>query len=151
VVEQGSRQLTQFDMRLIQRGARLRRSPYFDATQRYGCRAYTVYNHTFLPSYYDDPVSEYWHLIEHVAVWDVGVERQVEISGPDAFTLAQRLTPRDLSTCAVGQGKYVLITADDGGVINDPSCSGLPKIGSGFPWQTATSCCGPGASRSTPA
>jgi len=120
VVEQGSRQLTQFDMRLIQRGARLRRSPYFDATQRYGCRAYTVYNHTFLPSYYDDPVSEYWHLIEHVAVWDVGVERQVEISGPDAFTLAQRLTPRDLSTCAVGQGKYVLITADDGGVINDP-------------------------------
>ena len=88
MVEQGSRQLTQFDMRLIQRGARLRRSPYFDATQRYGCRAYTVYNHTFLPSYYDDPVSEYWHLIEHVAVWDVGVERQVEISGPDAFTLA---------------------------------------------------------------
>ena len=107
-------------MRQIQRGARLRRSPYFDATQRYGCRAYTVYNHTFLPSYYDDPISEYWHLIEHVAIWDVGVERQVELSGPDAFTLAQRLTPRDLSTCAVGQGKYVLITADDGGVINDP-------------------------------
>ena len=120
MVEQGSTQLTQFDMRLVQRGARLRRSPYFDATQRYGCRAYTVYNHTFLPSYYDDPVSEYWHLIEHVAIWDVGVERQVEISGPDAFALAQRLTPRDLSTCAVGQGKYVLITADDGGVINDP-------------------------------
>jgi len=120
VVEQGSRQLKPFDMRLIQRGARLRRSPFFEATRRYGCRAYTVYNHTFLPSYYNDPVSEYWHLIEHVAIWDVGVERQVEISGPDAFTLTQRLTPRDLSRCAVGQGKYVLITADDGGVINDP-------------------------------
>jgi glycine cleavage system aminomethyltransferase T len=112
--------VTPFDMRLIQRGARLRRSPYFEATQRAGCRAYTVYNHTFLPSYYDDPVAEYWHLIEHVAIWDVGVERQVEISGPDAFALAQRLTPRDLSQCAVGQGKYVLITADDGGIINDP-------------------------------
>jgi len=112
--------VTPFDMRLIQRGARLRRSPFFEATQRYGCRAYTVYNHTFLPSYYDDPVTEYWHLIEHVAIWDVGVERQVEISGPDALTLTQRLTPRDLSRCAVGQGKYVLITADDGGVINDP-------------------------------
>ena len=112
--------VTPFDMRLIQRGARLRRSPFFEATQRYGCRAYTVYNHTFLPSYYDDPVTEYWHLIEHVAIWDVGVERQVEISGPDALTLTQRLTPRDLSQCAVGQGKYVLITADDGGVINDP-------------------------------
>jgi glycine cleavage system aminomethyltransferase T len=107
-------------MRLIQRGARLRRSPFFDATRRYGCRAYTVYNHTFLPSYYDDPVKEYWHLIEHVAIWDVGVERQVEISGPDAFALAQRLTPRDLSRCPAGQGKYVLIIADDGGVINDP-------------------------------
>lgn len=112
--------VTPFDMRLIQRGARLRRSPYFDATQRYGCRAYTVYNHTFLPSYYDDPIAEYWHLIEHVAIWDVGVERQVEIRGRDAFTLMQRLTPRDLSQCAVGQGKYVLIVAEDGGVINDP-------------------------------
>src|SRR5438094_1964260 len=107
-------------MRLIQRGARLRRSPFFEATRRHGGRAYTVYNHTFLPSYYYDPVMEYWHLIEHVAIWDVGVERQVEISGPDAFALAQRLTPRDLSRCPVGQGKYVLITADDGGVINDP-------------------------------
>src|SRR5437867_10134912 len=109
-----------YDMALIQRGSRLRRSPFFDKTLEAGCRAYTVYNHTFLPSYYDDPISEYWHLIEHVAIWDVGVERQVELSGPDAFTLAQRLTPRDLSTCAVGQGKYVLITADDVGVINDP-------------------------------
>ena len=107
-------------MRLIQRGARLRRSPYFEATQRYGCKSYTVYNHTFLPSYYDDPVAEYWHLIEHVAIWDVGVERQVEISGPDGLAFAQRLTPRDLSQCAVGQGKYVLITAEDGGIINDP-------------------------------
>jgi len=107
-------------MRLIQRGARLRRSPYFEATQRAGCQAYTVYNHTFLPSHYDDPVAEYWHLIEHAAIWDVGVERQVEIAGPDAARLVQQLTPRDLSNCQVGQGKYVLITAEDGGIINDP-------------------------------
>ena len=109
-----------FDMRLIQRGARLRRSPYFQATQRYGCRAYTVYNHMFLPSYYDDPVTEYWHLLEHVSVWDVSVERQVEITGPDAFRFTNQLTPRDLSRCRVGQGRYVLITAEDGGIINDP-------------------------------
>jgi len=107
-------------MRQIQRGARLRRSPYFEATQRHGCQAYTVYNHTFLPSYYADPVDEYYHLIEHVAIWDVGVERQVEITGPDALRLVQRLTPRDLSRCQVGQGKYVLITTEDGGIINDP-------------------------------
>ncbi len=109
-----------FDMSLIQRGARLRRSPYFEATLRHGCRAYTVYNHTFLPSYYEDPVKEYWHLLEHVAIWDVGVERQVEITGPDATELADLLTPRDLSTCKVGQGKYVTIVAPDGGIINDP-------------------------------
>lgn len=109
-----------FDMRLIQRGARLRRSPYFEATQRYGCRAYTVYNHMFLPSYYDDPVSEYWHLLEHVTLWDVSVERQVEITGPDALRFTNLLTPRDLNHCRVGQGRYVLITAPDGGIINDP-------------------------------
>ena len=109
-----------FDMNLIQQGARLRRSPFFEATQRYGCRAYTVYNHTFLPGHYDDPVAEYWHLINHVAIWDVAVERQVEITGPDAFRFTNLLTPRDLTKCAVGQGKYVLITAEDGGIINDP-------------------------------
>ena len=74
-----------FDMRLIQRGARLRRSPFFDATLRAGCKSYTVYNHTFLPSFYDDPVKEYWHLLNHVALWDVAVERNVEIRGPDGF------------------------------------------------------------------
>ena len=120
-----------FDMRLIQRGARLRRSPYFEATQRYGCRAYTVYNHMFLPSYYDDPVAEYWHLLEHVTLWDVSVERQVEITGPDALRFTQLLTPRDLSRCRVGAGRYALITAEDGGIINDPV---LLRLGENHFW-----------------
>ena len=109
-----------FDMAMIQRGARLRRSPFFDKTWEAGCKAYTVYNHTFLPSYYDDPVKEYWHLLRHVALWDVAVERNVEISGPDGFAFMQLLTPRDLRKCQVGQGKYVLITDADGGILNDP-------------------------------
>lgn len=120
-----------FDMRLIQRGARLRRSPYFEVTQRHGCRAYTVYNHMFLPSYYDDPVSEYWHLLEHVTLWDVSVERQLEITGPDAFRFTNLLTPRDLSRCRVGQGRYVLITAPDGGIVNDPV---LLRLGENHFW-----------------
>lgn len=107
-------------MSLIQRGARLRRSPFFESTLRAGCRSYTVYNHTFLPSYYDDPVNEYWHLLEHVALWDVAVERNVEIRGPDGFEFMQLLTPRNLAECRVGQGKYVLIVDDDGGILNDP-------------------------------
>lgn len=97
-----------------------RRSPFFDATQRYGCEAYDVYNHMLLPAYYDDPVEEYWHLLEHVTLWDVGVERVVEITGPDALAFTDTLTPRDLEQCAVGQGKYAPLTASDGGIVNDP-------------------------------
>jgi glycine cleavage system aminomethyltransferase T len=109
-----------FDMSLVQRGARLRRSPFFDATQRYAPRGFTVYNHTLFPTNYDDFEAEYRHLLEHVTVWDVAVERNVEVTGPDGFRFAQLLTCRDLSKCQVGQGKYVLITAPDGGILNDP-------------------------------
>src|SRR6266508_3233010 len=119
-----------FDMALIQRGARLRRSPFFDKTLEAGCKSYTVYNHTFLPSYYSDPVTEYWHLLKDVALWDVAVERNVEISGPDGFEFMQLLTPRDMSKCRVGQGKYVLITADDGGIVNDPVLLRMPPSSS---------------------
>ena len=99
---------------------RYRKSPFFEATRRAGCKGYGIYNHMYLPDYYDDPVEEYWHLSNHVTLWDVGVERIVEITGPDASTFTNMLTPRDLTRCAVGQGKYVLITAEDGGIINDP-------------------------------
>lgn len=109
-----------FDMSQVQRGARLRRSPFFEATQRYGPKGFTVYNHTLFPTHYDDFEKEYWHLLEHVTLWDVAVERNVEVTGPDGFRFAQLLTCRDLSKCAVGQGKYVLITAPDGGILNDP-------------------------------
>jgi glycine cleavage system aminomethyltransferase T len=122
---------TSFDMSLVQRGARLRRTPFFAATQRYGAEAYTVYNHMLFPICFDDLEAEYWHLINHVTLWDVAVERQVEITGPDAFTFTNMLTPRDLSKCTVGQGKYVLITADDGGVINDPV---LLRLGENHFW-----------------
>jgi glycine cleavage system aminomethyltransferase T len=108
------------DMNLVQRGARLRRSPYFEATQRYACWGYTVYNHMFLPIGYDDLEREYWKLLNDVTVWDVSVERNVEISGPDGARFMSLLTPRDLSKCAVGEGRYVLLTADDGGIVNDP-------------------------------
>src|SRR6185295_17606569 len=91
-----------FDMNLVQRGARLRRTPFFEATQRYGARGYTVYNHTLFPICFAELEEEYWHLINHVTLWDVAVERQVEITGPDAFEFTNRLTPRDLSKCAVG-------------------------------------------------
>ncbi len=97
-----------------------RRSPFFRATLRAGCRAYDVYNHMLLPSEIGDPVEEYWHLLTQVTLWDVGVERIVEITGPDAHRFTNSLTPRDLDRCAVGQGRYVVLTAPDGGIVNDP-------------------------------
>jgi aminomethyltransferase len=109
-----------FDPALIQRGARLKRSPYFEATQKAGCRGYTVYNHMLLPIRYDTFEAEYRRLLADVTLWDVSVERNVEIAGRDAAKLAELLTPRDLSHCKVGEGRYVLITDAAGGIINDP-------------------------------
>lgn len=120
-----------FDMATIQRGARLRRSPFFNSTLKEGCWSYTVYNHMFLPTGYDDLEKEYTKLLNDVTVWDVSVERQVEITGPDGLAFTNLLTPRDLNKCKVGQGKYVVITADDGGIINDPV---LLRLGDNHFW-----------------
>ena len=72
------------------------------------------------PRHYGDPVEEYWHLLNGVTLWDVGVERQIEISGPDAFEFTNLLVARDLNKCAVEQCKYVFLCLPDGGIINDP-------------------------------
>jgi len=74
----------------------------------------------YFPINFDTFENEFDALLNDVTVWDVAVERCLEISGPDGFTFAQLLTPRDLSKCAVGQGKYVLICDSDGGIVNDP-------------------------------
>ena len=97
-----------------------RRSPFFEATLKAGAKCYDIYNHMYLPGFFNDQVEEYWHLLNHVTLWDVSVERVVEITGPDASAFINTLTCRDLTKCAVGQGKYVLITAEDGGIVNDP-------------------------------
>jgi glycine cleavage system aminomethyltransferase T len=97
-----------------------RRTPFFEATLRHGCKAFDIYNHTYLPAYYEDPVKEYWHLLKHVTLWDVGAEHIVEISGPDAAAFTNLLTCRDLTKCAMWQCKYAPLIAEDGGIVNDP-------------------------------
>src|SRR2546425_30686 len=107
-------------MGLVQRGARNRRTPYYEAEQRHGPKGYTVYNHMYFPIRYDTFEAEFQALLNDVTVWDVSVERCLEIGGRDGFTFAQLMTPRDLSKCAVGQAKYVLVVDRDGGIVNDP-------------------------------
>jgi glycine cleavage system aminomethyltransferase T len=97
-----------------------RRSPFFEATRRSGCKAYDIYNKMYLPAEYDDVAVEYRALNEGVTLWDVAVERTVQIAGPDADRLADMLTCRDLTKCAVKQCKYMLVTSPDGGIVNDP-------------------------------
>jgi glycine cleavage system aminomethyltransferase T len=99
---------------------RLRPSPYYDATLAEGATSFTVYNRTLMPTGYGKPEEEYWRLIRGVSQWDVAVERQVQLAGPDAARLAQLLCPRDLSKQAIGQGKYVALCNHDGVLINDP-------------------------------
>lgn len=101
-------------------GTQIRKSPYFDATVRWGAKGFSVYNHMYIPRDFGDPEQNFWNLVNRAVLCDVAVERQVEISGPDAAKFTQMLTPRDLSKCAVGQCKYVLITNAEGGILNDP-------------------------------
>jgi len=100
-------------------GPRVRKSPYFAATLRYGAEAFTVYNHVYMPTTYGKDEQNYWSLINDVTLWDVTCQRQIEISGPDAFDFIQLLTPRDMSKCDVGQCQYMVLTDADGGIIND--------------------------------
>jgi glycine cleavage system aminomethyltransferase T len=100
---------------------RIKRSPYFYASRRHGVQLYSVYNHHYHPRHYGDPVEEYWQLLNGVTLWDVGgAERQIEISGPDAFDFTNLIVARDLHKCQAGQCKYVFNTLPDGGIINDP-------------------------------
>jgi len=101
-------------------GTQIRKSPYFDSTVKWGATGFSVYNHMYIPRDFGSPEQNFWNLIEKSILCDVAVERQVEITGPDAFKFTQLLTPRDLSKLAVGQCKYVLITNSEGGILNDP-------------------------------
>ncbi len=107
-------------MFLFQPNTRIRPSPFFEAAVADGLKTANVYNRMIMPTSFGDPEAEYWRLINGVSQWDVGVERQVELLGPDAGRLAQILAPRDLSGCKVGQGKYVTLCNHRGTIFNDP-------------------------------
>ena len=101
-------------------GTQIRKSPFFDSTVKWGATGFSVYNHMYIPRDFGNPEQNFWNLINDAILCDVAVERQVEITGPDAYKFVQLLTPRDLSKVAIGQCKYVLITNHDGGILNDP-------------------------------
>ncbi len=111
---------TRQDFSSLSFGTQVRKSPYTDAALRWGATGLSVYNHMYIPRDFGDQTQNFWNLVNEAILCDVAVERQVEITGPDAARFTQLLCPRDLSTCEVGQCKYVILVDDQGGVINDP-------------------------------
>jgi len=101
-------------------GTQIRKSPFFDATIRWGAKGFSTYNHMYIPRDFGDPEENFWNLINDAILCDVAVERQVQIKGADASKLVQMMTPRDLSQMSVGQCKYVILTNQYGGILNDP-------------------------------
>ena len=101
-------------------GTQIRKSPFFDATVKWGAKDFSVYNHMYIPRDFGDPEQNFWNLINDAILCDVAVERQVEVKGPDASKFVQMMTPRDLSNMKVGQCKYVILVNQSGGVLNDP-------------------------------
>ena len=98
---------------------RLRVSP-FELRSLEGSKSASVYNHLVLPTCYESLEADYWHLREHVQLWDVACQVQVEVQGPDAANFVEYLTPRDVSRCQVGQCIYTPLIDEAGGIINDP-------------------------------
>jgi len=100
---------------------RIRATPYTPRVEALGVSGYSVVNHTILPKGFQKAVEEdYWHLKQHVQLWDVGCQRQVELKGPDAAKLTQLMTPRDLSKASVGQCLYAPLVDQEGNILNDP-------------------------------
>ena len=101
-------------------GTQIRKSPFFDATVRWGAQGFSTYNHKYIPRDFGHPEENFWNLINHAILCDVAVERQVQIKGPDASKFVQMMSPRDLSEMKVGQCKYIILVNQNGGILNDP-------------------------------
>ena len=99
---------------------RIRPTPFSRRVHAAGVKAFSVYNHMQLAAAFSSLEDDYRHLKQHVQVWDVSCERQVEVRGPDAARLMRLLTPRNLSTMTVGQCRYIPVVDGNGGMLNDP-------------------------------
>ncbi len=110
-----------YDYRLVH-SMRYQKSPLFPVFRRLGAVSFLWYNHLLHAVDFEGQTKEqeYWAIRNASTLWDVGVERPVEIDGPDGFVLMDLLTPRDMRKCAIGQCKYALICDEHGGVVNDP-------------------------------
>jgi len=104
----------------LSKSRRVRSTPFTKKIEEQGVKSYTVYNHMLLPTSFSNVDDEYLHLKKDVQLWDVSVQREIEISGKDAHQLVQLMTCRDLSKSKVGSCYYVPLIDSNGGMVNDP-------------------------------
>ena len=104
---------------------RVRKSPYWHLSMEAGCWRATVYNRIYHPRGYVRPqdggaMAEYDALVNHVSLWNVAVERQIQVKGPDADAFVNYVITRDATLIKPMHGKYVILCNEDGGILNDP-------------------------------
>ena len=104
---------------------RVRKSPYWHLSMEAGCWRATVYNRIYHPRGYVRPqdggaMAEYDALVNHVSLWNVAVERQIQVKGPDAAAFVNYVITRDATLIKPMHGKYVILCNEDGGILNDP-------------------------------
>ena len=97
---------------------RFEKSPFFDC-QDCANAVLGVYAKRFYAlSLGEDPVSRYWDLRRNVVLYDVP-ERPLEISGPDALSLLERVFCRKIAGLAVGRARYAIACLPSGGILMD--------------------------------
>lgn len=104
---------------------RIRKGPYWHLSQAAGCWCHSVYNRVYHPRAYIKPengglMEEYKFLTEHVTMWNVAVERQIQVKGPDAERFVDLVITRKASACEVMKARYVILCNQYGGILNDP-------------------------------
>tara|TARA_Y100001970_G_scaffold253858_1_gene329025 strand:+ start:7741 stop:8850 length:1110 start_codon:yes stop_codon:yes gene_type:complete len=104
----------------ISKTRRLRVTPFTSRLEKYGVGGYTVYNHMLLPTFFNSMEEEYQHLKNFVQLWDVSVQREIEVTGKDSYKLIQLMTCRDLSNAKIKKCYYVPLIDKNGNMINDP-------------------------------
>lgn len=104
---------------------RVRKSPFWHLSVEAGCWRATIYNRMYHPRGYVRPeeggaMAEYRALVCGVTLWDVAVERQIRVKGPDAEDFVNTVITRDAGEIAPMRGKYCILCNDRGGILNDP-------------------------------
>lgn len=111
---------------------RVRKSPFWHLSIEAGAWRATVYNRIYHPFGYIRPekggaMVEYEALKNDVTLWNVAVERQIMVKGPDAEAFVDYVITRDATKIAPMRGRYVILCNADGGVLNDPVLLRLSK------------------------